>query len=79
VQGEPGDRHSYRVYKEKSLREYACSWNRHKVMTKINPKEAGRFMQMAQVTVDCHGLVYEHPPTQASTGFAQTGQVSRGP
>ena len=35
-------------------------------------------MQMAQETVDCRGLAYEHPSTQASRGFAQAGQVSRG-
>ena len=61
VRGVSGDRHSYRDYREKSLREYACSRNRHKVMTKTNPKEAGRLMQMAQETVDCCGLDYATP------------------
>ena len=47
-------------------------------MTNTNPKEAGRLMQMAQETVDCRGLAYEHPSIQTSRGFAQAGQFSRG-
>jgi hypothetical protein len=43
----PGDRHFYRDDKEKPLREYACSRNRHKVMTKASPKQADRLMRMA--------------------------------
>lgn len=71
VRGVSGDRHSYRDYKEKSLREYACSRNRHKVMTKTNPKEAGRLMQMAQETVDCCGLDYATPVDTGVEGGAR--------
>ncbi|MGB5628141.1 MAG: pyruvate:ferredoxin (flavodoxin) oxidoreductase, partial [Woeseiaceae bacterium] len=42
------------------LREYAYNENRYKVLTKTNPEEAERLMQMAQETVNRRWATYEH-------------------
>ncbi|MDJ0760737.1 MAG: pyruvate:ferredoxin (flavodoxin) oxidoreductase [Woeseiaceae bacterium] len=51
------------------LREYAYNENRYKVLTKTNPEEAERMMQMAQETVDRRWQTYEHLSQQEPTKF----------
>ena len=51
------------------LREYAYNENRYKVLTKTNPEEAERMMQMAQETVDRRWQTYEHLSQQEPTHF----------
>jgi len=52
-----------------SLREYAYNENRYKVLTKTNPDEAERLMQMAQETVNRRWQTYEHLSEQEPTQF----------
>jgi len=51
------------------LREYAYNENRYKVLTKSNPEEAERLMQMAQETVDRRWATYEHLALQEPGEF----------
>ncbi|MDJ0761076.1 MAG: 4Fe-4S double cluster binding domain-containing protein [Woeseiaceae bacterium] len=51
------------------LREYAYNENRYKVLTKTNPEEAERMMQLAQETVDRRWQTYEHLSQQEPTKF----------
>ena len=74
----PGDRHCCRAYEEKPLREYACSANHHKVLTKTNPEEGERLMQMPQETFDRRWQTYAHLSKQESTEFEQA-ELSRNP
>ncbi len=53
------------------LREYAYNENRYKVLTKTNPEEAERMMQMAQETVDRRWQTYEHLAKQEPAQFEQ--------
>ena len=53
------------------LREYAYNENRYKVLTKTNPEEAERLMQMAQETVDRRWATYEHLAKQEPAQFEQ--------
>jgi len=53
------------------LREYAYNENRYKVLTKTNPEEAERLMQMAQETVDRRWATYEHLAKQEPGEFEQ--------
>ncbi len=56
------------------LREYAYNENRYKVLTKTNPEEAERLMQMAQETVNRRWQTYEHLAQQGPGQFEQAGQ-----
>ncbi|MGB5510562.1 MAG: pyruvate:ferredoxin (flavodoxin) oxidoreductase [Woeseiaceae bacterium] len=51
------------------LREYAYNENRYKVLTKTNPEEAERMMQMAQETVSRRWQTYEHLAKQEPAQF----------
>jgi len=51
------------------LREYAYNENRYKVLTKTNPEEAERMMQLAQETVDRRWHTYEHLSKQEPAQF----------
>ena len=51
------------------LREYAYNENRYKVLTKTNPEEAERMMQLAQETVDRRWQTYEHLAKQEPAQF----------
>ena len=51
------------------LREYAYNENRYKILTKTNPEEAERMMQMAQETVNRRWQTYEHLSKQAPAQF----------
>ena len=51
------------------LRDYAYNENRYKVLTKTNPEEAERMMQMAQDTVDRRWQTYEYLSRQEPTHF----------
>ncbi|MGB5255692.1 MAG: 4Fe-4S dicluster domain-containing protein, partial [Woeseiaceae bacterium] len=51
------------------LREYAYNENRYKVLTKTNPEEAERMMQLAQETVDRRWQTYEHLSKQEPAQF----------
>ena len=53
------------------LREYAYNENRYKILTKTNPEEAERLMQMAQETVDRRWATYEHMAKQEPGDFEQ--------
>ncbi len=53
------------------LREYAYNENRYKVLTKTNPEEAERMMQMAQETVSRRWQTYEHLAKQEPALFEQ--------
>ena len=55
------------------LREYAYNENRYKVLTKTNPQEAERLMQMAQEMVDRRWATYEHLAKQEPGEFAHAG------
>jgi pyruvate-ferredoxin/flavodoxin oxidoreductase len=55
------------------LREYAYNENRYKVLTKTNPEEAERLMQMAQETVDRRWATYEHMAKQEPGDFERAG------
>jgi pyruvate-ferredoxin/flavodoxin oxidoreductase len=55
------------------LREYAYNENRYKVLTKTNPEEAERMMQMAQETVTRRWHTYEHLAKQEPTQFEGAG------
>jgi pyruvate-ferredoxin/flavodoxin oxidoreductase len=55
------------------LREYAYNENRYKVLTKTNPEEAERLMQMAQETVDRRWATYEHLANQEPGKFERAG------
>ena len=55
------------------LREYAYNENRYKVLTKTNPEEAERMMQMAQETVNRRWQTYEHLSKQEPTQFEHAG------
>jgi pyruvate-ferredoxin/flavodoxin oxidoreductase len=55
------------------LREYAYNENRYKVLTKTNPEEAERLMQMAQETVERRWQTYEHLAKQEPTEFERAG------
>jgi len=55
------------------LREYAYNENRYKVLTKTNPEEAERMMQMAQETVNRRWQTYEHLSKQEPTQFERAG------
>jgi pyruvate-ferredoxin/flavodoxin oxidoreductase len=55
------------------LREYAYNENRYKVLTKSNPEEAERLMQMAQETVDRRWATYEHLAKQEPGEFERAG------
>jgi pyruvate-ferredoxin/flavodoxin oxidoreductase len=51
------------------LREYAYNENRYKILTKTNPEEAERLMQMAQETVNRRWQTYEHLSQQEPAKF----------
>ena len=53
------------------LREYAYNENRYKILTKTNPEEAERLMQMAQETVDRRWATYVHLAKQEPGKFEQ--------
>jgi pyruvate-ferredoxin/flavodoxin oxidoreductase len=53
------------------LREYAYNENRYKILTKTNPEEAERMMQMAQETVSRRWQTYEHLAKQEPAQFEQ--------
>jgi pyruvate-ferredoxin/flavodoxin oxidoreductase len=53
------------------LREYAYNENRYKVLTKTNPVEAERLMQLAQETVHRRWQTYEHLSQQGPGQFEQ--------
>ena len=55
------------------LREYAYNENRYKVLTKTNPEDAERLMQMAQETVNRRWETYEHLATQEPGHFERAG------
>ncbi len=55
------------------LRVYAYNENRYKVLTKTNPEEAERMMQMAQETVDRRWQTYEHLAKQEPAKFEHAG------
>ncbi len=55
------------------LREYAYNENRYKVLTKTNPEEAERLMQMAQETVNRRWATYEHLAKQEPGDFERPG------
>jgi uncharacterized protein (DUF2384 family) len=48
-------------------------------MTKTNPEEGERLMQMPQETFDRRWQTYAHLSKQESTEFEQAGQLSRNP
>ena len=73
--GVPGDRHCCRAYEEKPLQEYACSANRHNVLTKTNPKKVERLMQLPQVTFDRRWQTYTHLSKQDSTELVRAGRI----
>lgn len=55
------------------LPEYAYNENRYKMLTKTNPEEAERMMQMAQATVNRRWETYEHLAKQEPAQFEQAG------
>lgn len=55
------------------LREYAYNENRYRVLTKSDPEEAERLMQMAQETVDRRWETYEHLAKQEPAQFEHAG------
>ena len=55
------------------LRDYAYNENRYKVLTKSNPVEAERLMQMAQETVDRRWETYVHLANQEPGQFERAG------
>ena len=55
------------------LRDYAYNENRYKVLTKSNPAEAERLMQMAQETVDRRWETYVHLAKQEPGQFERAG------
>ena len=55
------------------LREYAYNENRYKILTKTNPEEAERLMQMAQETVDRRWATYVHLSKQEPGEFEHAG------
>ena len=55
------------------LREYAYNENRYKVLTKTNPEEAERLMQMAQEAVNRRWQTYEHLSMQEPAQFEHAG------
>jgi len=55
------------------LREYAYNENRYKILTKTNPEEAERLMQMAQESVERRWATYEHLAKQEPGKFESAG------
>ena len=55
------------------LREYAYNENRYRVLTKTNPEEAERLMQLAQEAVDRRWQTYEHLSKQEPGHFERAG------
>jgi len=55
------------------LREYAYNENRYRVLTKTNPEEAERLMQLAQEAVNRRWQTYEHLSKQEPGHFERAG------
>jgi pyruvate/2-oxoacid:ferredoxin oxidoreductase beta subunit len=55
------------------IRDYSYNQSRYRVLTKKNPEEAERMMQMAQEPVDRRWHTYEHLSEQGPTEFERSG------